>query len=168
MFNETKGRNGLISLLAAMACSTLVVANESQVPLNSNAAAKLKWEGCGELNNHTLECKTLYRFWSQIELTWIGSRLDVPMDHNTPGDKTFSIPLIRMLATNASATGDRHILLNPGGPGGLSTSPKTWQLLIFFLGSGVSFLRRGAANLNKIIGEEFHLLSFDPRGNCFP
>ncbi|CAG8971312.1 hypothetical protein HYALB_00001479 [Hymenoscyphus albidus] len=53
-----------------------------------------------------------------------------------------------MLATNASASGDRHILTNPGGPGG----------------SGVEFLGRAAASLNKVIGENFHLLSFDPRG----
>ncbi|GLB12307.1 hypothetical protein AtubIFM57258_009590 [Aspergillus tubingensis] len=53
-----------------------------------------------------------------------------------------------MLAKNASATGDRHIFLNPGGPGA----------------SGVGFLRGSASDLNKLIGEDFHLLSFDPRG----
>jgi hypothetical protein len=42
------------------------------------------------------------------------------MDHfNKSSDKKFSIPLIRMLATNASDTGDKTILLNPGGPGGM-------------------------------------------------
>lgn len=41
------------------------------------------------------------------------------MDHNNPSqEKTFSIPIIRMLATNASATNGTTILLNPGGPGG--------------------------------------------------
>ncbi|GKZ50932.1 hypothetical protein AbraIFM66951_004629 [Aspergillus brasiliensis] len=53
-----------------------------------------------------------------------------------------------MLANNASATGDRHIFLNPGGPGA----------------SGIGFLRGSASDLNKLIGEGFHLLSFDPRG----
>lgn len=49
-----------------------------------------------------------------------GSQLDVPMDHfNKSSDKTFSISIIRMLAKNASTAGDRHILLNPGGPGGM-------------------------------------------------
>jgi hypothetical protein len=44
------------------------------------------------------------------------------MDHfnKSFSDKTFSIPLIRMLATNTSATGGKSILLNPGGPGGMS------------------------------------------------
>lgn len=63
------------------------------------------------------------RVLSFSNLKWVdkkGSRLDVPMDHfNKSSDKTFSIPLIRMLATNASASGDRHVFMNPGGPGGM-------------------------------------------------
>lgn len=43
-------------------------------------------------------------------------------------------------------------------------------------GSGIGFLRGRAAQLNKVIGEDFHLLSFDPRGvgaskptaSCYP
>ncbi|PWY62004.1 hypothetical protein BO83DRAFT_394319 [Aspergillus eucalypticola CBS 122712] len=90
---------------------------------------------------------------SAVKLTTVlsneGSRLDIPMDHySQPSDKAFSIPIIRMLAKNASASGDRHIFLNPGGPGA----------------SGVGFLRGSASDLNKLIGEHFHLLSFDPRG----
>ena len=123
MHSETKGRNGLASLFVAMVCSALVapcLAKESQAPLNFNVVSKLNWEECGELNNHTLECKRLHVFRFSIRLTRKGSRLDVPMDHfNKSSDKTFSIPLIRMLATDASATGDRHILMNPGGPGGM-------------------------------------------------
>ncbi|KAE8452934.1 hypothetical protein EG329_012121 [Mollisiaceae sp. DMI_Dod_QoI] len=53
-----------------------------------------------------------------------------------------------MLATNTSANGGKSILLNPGGPGG----------------SGISSLWASGERLNKIIGEGFHLLSFDPRG----
>lgn len=36
--------------------------------------------------------------------------------------------------------------------------------LLSQIGSGVGFLRGSAADLSKIIGEDFHLLSFDPRG----
>lgn len=50
-----------------------------------------------------------------------GARIIVPMDHDTPNMyKNFSIPLIRMLGTNTSANGDKTILLNPGGPGGMA------------------------------------------------
>ncbi|CZR59458.1 uncharacterized protein PAC_09350 [Phialocephala subalpina] len=124
----------LTALWLAMASPCLAAIAKSQPvqqPLLSKPA--VKWEGCGDINNHTVEC----------------ARIDVPMNHYNPSrEKTFSIPLIRMLATNTSATGGKTILLNPGGPGG----------------SGVNFLWRGGENLNKIIGEGFNLLSFDPRG----
>ncbi|KAE9378409.1 alpha/beta-hydrolase [Stipitochalara longipes BDJ] len=132
-----RGRSSVaLSLFAATlllhGCSA--INSKAQTPLHEiNPTSSLKWETCGDLNNHILEC----------------ARLDVPMDHlNKSKDKTFSIPLIRMLATNASDTGNRTILLNPGGPGG----------------SGVNFLLRAGEKVNKIVGEGFHLLSFDPRG----
>lgn len=71
------------------------------------------------------------------------------MDHfaTEPSSKNFSIPLIRMLGTSTSST-TKTILLNPGGPGG----------------SGINFLWRAGEKINKVVGEDFHLLSFDPRG----
>lgn len=83
------------------------------------------------------------------------------MDHfNKGSNKTFSIPLIRMLGSNTSSTDRKTILLNPGGPGG----------------SGINFLWRGGAAINKMVGDDFDLLSFDPRGvngsipiaSCYP
>ncbi|TPR06696.1 hypothetical protein CAN33_0023865 [Aspergillus niger] len=132
--------NSLVSCVVTTVCISsalvaLCLAKDVQMPLNLYTDASLQWKHCGEVNNHTLQC----------------SRLDVPKDHfSHSSDKTFSIPIIRMLAKNASATGDRHIFLNPGGPGA----------------SGVGFLRGSAFDLNKLIGEGFHLLSFDPRGVC--
>ncbi|KAJ5087910.1 hypothetical protein N7456_011526 [Penicillium angulare] len=87
------------------------------------------------------------------------SRIDVPMDQfnqNNPEDKTFSIPIIRMRGQNAT----QNILLNPGGPGG----------------SGISLIYHGGPQLKTLIGEGFHLVSFDPRGvnsstpqiSCYP
>ncbi|KAK0649068.1 Alpha/Beta hydrolase protein [Cercophora newfieldiana] len=76
------------------------------------------------------------------------STISVPMDQfnasNNHGGKSFSIPLIRMRGKNAT----QNLLLNPGGPGG----------------SGVEFVYRRGVQLNTIVGEGFHLLSFDPRG----
>lgn len=75
------------------------------------------------------------------------STITVPMDQfdatNTE-DKVFTIPLIRMRGKNAT----QNLLLNPGGPGG----------------SGFEFLHRRGEQLSTIVGEGFHLLSFDPRG----
>jgi pimeloyl-ACP methyl ester carboxylesterase len=84
------------------------------------------------------------------------ARLDVPWDHFREDDRTISIPLIRLRAPNAT----RSILLNPGGPGG----------------SGFEFVHRRGEQLANIVGDGFHLLSFDPRGvngsnpniSCFP
>ncbi|RAK89247.1 alpha/beta-hydrolase [Aspergillus costaricaensis CBS 115574] len=134
----TKGWNSLVwcALVTTYISSAIVglcFANEFQKPLKSHNKPVLQWKSCGEANNHTLQC----------------SRLEVPVNHlNQSSDKTFSLPIIRMLAKNASATGDRHIFLNPGGPGA----------------SGMGLLRGSASDLNKLVGEGFHLLSFDPRG----
>ncbi len=87
------------------------------------------------------------------------STIDVPMDQFNPensGNETFSIPLIRLRGKDAT----KNLLLNPGGPGG----------------SGVEFIYRKGEQLNAIVGEGFHLLSFDPRGvngsrpmaSCYP
>lgn len=88
------------------------------------------------------------------------SRLDVPMDHfdkHNSGNKTFSIPLAR-LRGGKNAT--KNILLNPGGPGG----------------SGINHLFRKGKAVQQVVGPDFHLLTFDPRGVngsqpqaiCFP
>ncbi|KAH8655278.1 Alpha/Beta hydrolase protein [Xylariales sp. PMI_506] len=75
------------------------------------------------------------------------SEVSVPMDQFSPihaPDKNFTIPLFRMRGHNAT----QNLLLNPGGPGS----------------SGIEFLFRRGGQLRTILGEGFHLLSFDPRG----
>ena len=85
--------------------------------------------------------------------------IDVPMDQfnaTNSGDKTFNIPLMRVRGRNAT----QNILLNPGGPGG----------------SGLEFLAGQGEQIHDVVGEDFHLLSFDPRGvfkskpmgSCYP
>lgn len=87
------------------------------------------------------------------------STMTVPMDQfnaTNSADKVFTIPLIRLRGKD----GAQNILLNPGGPGG----------------SGFDFLHRRGEQLRTIVGDGFHLLSFDPRGinsstpvaTCFP
>lgn len=116
---------------------------EPRAGLITYAGEKIEWQRCGELIDRDLEC----------------SSIDVPMDHfnaTNSGNKTFSIPLIRLRGKNAT----QNLFLNPGGPGG----------------SGQNFLYRRGKLLNEIVGEGFHLLSFDPRGingsrpraSCYP
>ncbi|KAI1428713.1 alpha/beta-hydrolase [Xylaria sp. FL1777] len=75
------------------------------------------------------------------------SSISVPVDQfsrDRSTNETFTIPLIRLRGHNAT----KNLLLNPGGPGG----------------SGVWFMYRLGQQLNAIIGEDFHLVAFDPRG----
>ncbi|KAI1291582.1 alpha/beta-hydrolase [Xylaria venustula] len=88
------------------------------------------------------------------------STITVPIDQFTQNpevtDATFTIPLIRLRGHNAT----QNLLLNPGGPGG----------------SGIWFMHRLGAELHTIVGEDFHLVAFDPRGvngsrplaTCYP
>ncbi|KAK0672105.1 Alpha/Beta hydrolase protein [Cercophora samala] len=94
------------------------------------------------------------------------SHLLVPMDqfnrsnNGFNNEKHFNISLIRLRGKNATANGNINILLNPGGPGG----------------SGMGFVYSHGERLNAIVGENFNLLSFDPRGvnsstpyvKCYP
>ncbi|KAI9147612.1 putative hydrolase [Paramyrothecium foliicola] len=103
----------------------------------------LDWQECGYSGKYKLEC----------------SEVIVPMDQfnsTNSGDKTFSIPLIRLRSDNAT----KNLLINPGGPGG----------------SGVEFLHTRGERLRTVVGDGFHLVSFDPRGvnmsrplaSCYP
>ena len=86
------------------------------------------------------------------------SNITVPIDqfNASSGNETFLIPVIRLRGKNAT----QNLLLNPGGPGG----------------SGFSFMHRRGVQLSTIVGDGFHLVSFDPRGvnssspqaSCYP
>lgn len=86
------------------------------------------------------------------------SSVDVPVDqfNKDASNSTFTIPLIRLRGKE----GSQNILLNPGGPGG----------------SGIEFIYRRGEQLSTIIGDDLHLLAFDPRGvnsskpfaSCYP
>ena len=73
--------------------------------------------------------------------------INVPMDHfdeANSGNETFSIPLIRLRGSKAT----RNLLVNPGGPGG----------------SGIEFVFRLGSYLKSIVGDDLHIVGFDPRG----
>ncbi|RFU29511.1 hypothetical protein B7463_g6837, partial [Scytalidium lignicola] len=86
------------------------------------------------------------------------ARLDVPLDWLEPGDKV-TLAIIKLPATDF----DNYkgpVFTNPGGPGG----------------SGVRSVRRSGKSLQKIVGANHDIISFDPRGvgasgpllNCWP
>lgn len=107
----------------------------------------ITWEPCGDLHNKPLEC-------SSIEVPLDQFATEKPNPATNP--KGFRIPLVRLRSENAT----QNLLLNPGGPGA----------------SGFEFLYRRGEQLKSILGEGFHLLTFDPRGvnsstpaaSCYP
>jgi hypothetical protein len=75
------------------------------------------------------------------------SNITVPMDQfdlENSRDKTFTIPLVRLRSEKAT----QNLIMDPGGPGA----------------SGFDFLYSGGEQIRTIVGDGFHLLSFDPRG----
>ncbi|RWA09926.1 hypothetical protein EKO27_g5187 [Xylaria grammica] len=94
-------------------------------------------------------------FWSTEQCGTISVPMD-QFDQDHSRNETFTIPLIRLRGRHAT----QNLLLNPGGPGG----------------SGIWFMYRLGGHLSTIVGEDFHLVAFDPRGvngsrplaNCYP
>uniref|UniRef100_A0A0W0EVX2 Peptidase S33 tripeptidyl aminopeptidase-like C-terminal domain-containing protein n=2 Tax=Moniliophthora roreri TaxID=221103 RepID=A0A0W0EVX2_MONRR len=91
-------------------------------------------------------------------LTWVPcydgglecGRLQVPLDYSNPEGQSAAIALVRMKA-NVSVDSTDYlgpILVNPGGPGG----------------SGVDFILSSSAKFREILGPQFDLVGFDPRG----
>lgn len=135
------------------------------------AMMHLPWRVLGLIGNHQCVHHRTGRYSYEGEhITWEAcgdikgrpvecSTITVPMDQfnaSNSGDKVFTVPLIRLRGKD----GAQNLLLNPGGPGG----------------SGFEFLHRRGEQLSTIVGEGFHLLSFDPRGingstpraECYP
>ncbi|KAF8482305.1 Alpha/Beta hydrolase protein [Gautieria morchelliformis] len=99
--------------------------------------------------------------WEKVvprpELEWYScfpnrqcARLEVPLDYNDPSGEKAAIAMIRIKA-NVSPNSRKYrgpILFNPGGPGG----------------PGVAFVNSLGESFQKLIGEEFDIVGFDPRG----
>ncbi|KAF7875269.1 hypothetical protein EAF04_002441 [Stromatinia cepivora] len=112
-----------------------------------------------ELNNLSPTIAKATWRWSDVEpsqdLIWHScydtfqcARLSLPLDWlNTSNPSKISLAIIKLSATNLT---DYHgpVFTNPGGPGG----------------SGIFSLRKNGHNLQKIIGQNHDIISFDPRG----
>ncbi|KAH8812707.1 TAP-like protein-domain-containing protein, partial [Xylogone sp. PMI_703] len=88
------------------------------------------------------------------------ARLDVPLDWLDPSDDARVVLAVIKLPATDLEDYKGPVFTNPGGPGG----------------SGVWSLRRGGKALQKVVGANHDIISFDPRGvgastpvlNCWP
>jgi pimeloyl-ACP methyl ester carboxylesterase len=97
------------------------------VTLAGYYAQKLRWQACSK----GFQC----------------ARLLVPFDYSRPGWLRFSLPVIRLAATD-QARRIGSLVINPGGPGG----------------SGVSYALQARSVVSAAIRARFDVVGFDPRG----
>ncbi|KAF7337319.1 Abhydrolase-4 domain-containing protein [Mycena sanguinolenta] len=78
------------------------------------------------------------------------ARLNVPLDYKNPNASSAAIALLRLPAGVPNNSSDYRgpILFNPGGPGA----------------SGVNFVLGIAEDIRAVVGPQFDLVGFDPRG----
>ena len=96
---------------------------------------------------------TLAGYYAQ-KLRWVAcdrvfqcTRLLVPFDYSRPAGRRFSLPVIKLPASNpAKRIG--ALLVNPGGPGG----------------SGVSYALQARSEIAAPVRARFDIVGFDPRG----
>ncbi|KAJ7152395.1 Alpha/Beta hydrolase protein [Mycena filopes] len=90
--------------------------------------------------------------WVQCYSTYQCARLLVPLDYSDPSVGTAALAVIRFPAANVSnANYGGPILFNPGGPGG----------------SGVDALVQIGPEFHLVLGDQYDIISFDPRGVSF-
>jgi pimeloyl-ACP methyl ester carboxylesterase len=97
------------------------------VTLAGYDAQKLRWVPCA----HGFQC----------------ARLLVPFDYQRPGWKRFSLPVIKLPASNP-ARRIGSLVINPGGPGG----------------SGISYALQARSVVSAAVRARFDVVGFDPRG----
>jgi pimeloyl-ACP methyl ester carboxylesterase len=97
------------------------------VTLSGYDAQKLRWHPC----DHGFQC----------------ARLVVPFDYQRPAWRRFSLPVIRLPATDPR---DRigSLVVNPGGPGG----------------SGIQYALEARTQISAAVRARFDVVGFDPRG----
>ncbi|KAK7466250.1 hypothetical protein VKT23_004978 [Stygiomarasmius scandens] len=78
------------------------------------------------------------------------ARLNVPLNYSEPENRSAAIALIRVPATVDPKSSEYRgpVLFNPGGPGG----------------SGVNLILRKGKDFATILGPQFDIVGFDPRG----
>ncbi|KAJ7259812.1 Alpha/Beta hydrolase protein [Mycena rebaudengoi] len=86
--------------------------------------------------------------WVQCYSTFQCTRLEVPLDYSDESAGTAALAVIRLQSTAPQESYRGPLLFNPGGPGG----------------SGVDTLVQSGSSFHVLFGEEYDIVSFDPRG----
>ncbi|CZR62825.1 uncharacterized protein PAC_12722 [Phialocephala subalpina] len=97
--------------------------------------------------------------WTPCWNNFTCTMFEVPLDYTDPSIGSMGVAFIKKASLNATA---EDLIINPGGPGG----------------SGVDRILTASADYEEIVGPNYNLISFDPRGvnnsrtgielNCFP
>jgi pimeloyl-ACP methyl ester carboxylesterase len=146
---------------ATVASSTPPISSSAAAPTSSLLASPVATPGSpGPQPSGTppvptalphIDPATLQAFYTQ-KLVWkpcIGlycTTLTVPIDYAHPSAGAIQLDVSRELTTHKRNLGE--VVLNPGGPGA----------------SGVDFLKSAAGFVRTELGNEFDVVSFDPRG----
>ncbi|KAG6809677.1 hypothetical protein H0H92_015191 [Tricholoma furcatifolium] len=139
-----------ISTLALLAASTLLLSSKhsravDELSIEQNLQnAEFSWSGI-----EPSETLTWHPCHTDKNKNFQCARLTVPLNYSDPSGAKAAIALTRLPSSLSSTDKYRGpILLNPGGPGG----------------RGVDLVINFGDSLSAVVGPEFDLVGFDPRG----
>jgi len=113
--------------LLATGCSRAAARSAGPSTLGGYYAQRLDWQPC----DHGFQC----------------ARLLVPLDYGRPDGRRFSLPVIKLPASQESRR-IGALVINPGGPGG----------------SGVQYALGARGEFPAVVLARFDIVGFDPRG----
>ena len=133
----------LASSFVALSVFNIVTATSNVVSRSTTATANITWQACPELQRN-LSLGVGYGNDWQLQC----SHLEVPLDYTNSNSAPLELALFRLNATKEPVLGS--ILINFGGPGG----------------AGADNLYAWGSYFQKIIGEQWNLVTWDPRGTA--
>ncbi|KAF7504150.1 hypothetical protein GJ744_002619 [Endocarpon pusillum] len=129
----------LVALLALSFLSTTEALPLGEGNVSQNRT--INWHPCPDVEAEVFEALGV-----PIPLPFDCASLPVPLDYTDPESGTLDLALIRLNATQEPVLGS--VLWNPGGPGG----------------TGVENLAVQSEELIEVLGGQYNVVSWDPRG----